>query len=60
MGISIRSESLAGNPLSGRDYVRTTTGADGRYRLVGMPTGAGNWLESVLTNIIGCIPLRRI
>ena len=41
-GISIRSERFAGNPISGRDHVRTTTGADGRYRLVGMPAGAGN------------------
>ena len=41
-GISIRSERFAGNTISGRDHVRTTTGADGRYRLVGMPTGAGN------------------
>ena len=39
-GISIRSERFAGNPISGRDHVRTTTGADGRYRLVGMPDGS--------------------
>ncbi len=41
-GISIRSERFAGNIFSGQDYVRTTTGADGRYRLVGMPAGSGN------------------
>ena len=41
-GVSIRSERFAGNAISGRDHVRTTTGADGRYRLVGMPAGAGN------------------
>ncbi len=41
-GISIRSARFAGNVISGRDHVRTTTGADGRFRLVGMPAGAGN------------------
>ena len=41
-GISIRSERFAGNIISGRDHVRTTSGPDGRYRLVGMPTGSGN------------------
>ena len=41
-GISIRSERFAGNVISGQDHVRTTTGADGRYRLVGMPAGSGN------------------
>ncbi len=41
-GVSIRSQRFAGNVISGRDHVRTTTGADGRYRLVGMPGGAGN------------------
>ncbi len=41
-GISIRSHRFAGNIISGRDHVRTTTGPDGRFRLVGMPGGAGN------------------
>jgi RNA polymerase sigma factor (sigma-70 family) len=41
-GVSIRSNRFAGNVISGRDHVRTTTGPDGRFRLVGMPVGAGN------------------
>jgi hypothetical protein len=41
-GVSIRSWRFAGSEVVGRDYVRTTTGADGRYRLVGMPPGRGN------------------
>jgi RNA polymerase sigma factor (sigma-70 family) len=41
-GVSIRSERFAGNEISGRDHVRTTTGPDGRYRLAGMPAGSGN------------------
>jgi hypothetical protein len=41
-GVSIRSDRFAGIEIMGRDHVRTTSGADGRYRLVGMPTGSGN------------------
>jgi RNA polymerase sigma factor (sigma-70 family) len=41
-GISIRSFRFAGSVISGSDHVRTTTGPDGRFRLVGMPGGAGN------------------
>ncbi len=41
-GVSIRSDRFAGIEISGRDHVRTTTGADGRYRLVGMPARSGN------------------
>jgi RNA polymerase sigma factor (sigma-70 family) len=41
-GVSIRSDRFAGIEISARDHVRTTTGADGRYRLVGMPPGTGN------------------
>jgi RNA polymerase sigma factor (sigma-70 family) len=41
-GVSIRSWGFAGSEVVGRDHVRTTTGADGRYRLVGMPPGSGN------------------
>jgi RNA polymerase sigma factor (sigma-70 family) len=45
-GISIRSESFAGSAVGNRDHVRTTTGPDGRYRLVGMPPGSGNWITA--------------
>jgi RNA polymerase sigma factor (sigma-70 family) len=41
-GVTIRSDRFAGNIVSGRDHVRATTDADGRYRLVGMPGGSGN------------------
>jgi RNA polymerase sigma factor (sigma-70 family) len=41
-GVSIRSHRFAGNEISGRDYLRTTTDSDGRFRLVGMPGGDGN------------------
>jgi RNA polymerase sigma factor (sigma-70 family) len=41
-GISIRSDRMAGSAISGGDYVRATSGADGRYRLLGMPSGDGN------------------
>ena len=39
-GISIRSDRFAGNVISGRDHVRTTTGADGRYPPGGDAAGA--------------------
>ena len=45
-GISIRSHRFAGSIISGRDHVRTTTGPDGRFRLVGMPGGAGNLITA--------------
>jgi hypothetical protein len=41
-GVSIRSDRVAGNIISGRDFVRATTDAEGRYRLLGMPGGVGN------------------
>jgi len=45
-GVSIRSARFAGNVIHGRDHVRTTTGPDGRFRLVGMPGGAGNLITA--------------
>jgi RNA polymerase sigma factor (sigma-70 family) len=41
-GVSIQSDRFAGNIISGMSYVWTTTDAQGRYRLVGMPGGSGN------------------
>ena len=41
-GIAIRSYKLANNPDRDVDIVRTTTDDQGRYRLTGMPKGAGN------------------
>jgi Carboxypeptidase regulatory-like domain/Sigma-70, region 4 len=37
---------LAGVSIRGREYVRATTGADGRYRLVGLPVGPGNMITA--------------
>jgi RNA polymerase sigma factor (sigma-70 family) len=45
-GISIRSDRFAGSAISGRDHVRATSSADGRYRLLGMPSGGGNVLTA--------------
>jgi hypothetical protein len=41
-GILICSDRFAGNEISGLSYLRAKTGADGRFRLVGMPSGPGN------------------
>jgi len=37
---------LAGVSIRGREYARATTGADGRYRLLGMPGGPGNMITA--------------
>jgi RNA polymerase sigma factor (sigma-70 family) len=49
-GITIASQRLANDPIGGNDMVRTTTDAQGRYRLVGMPKGEGNRIQVVPGN----------
>jgi hypothetical protein len=46
-GVTIQSEKLGHNPLHGRKIVQTITDVQGRYRLVGMPKGAGNKIKVV-------------
>jgi hypothetical protein len=46
-GVTIRSEKLAHNPLHGQHLVQSVTDAQGRYRLIGMPKGAGNKINVV-------------
>jgi RNA polymerase sigma factor (sigma-70 family) len=46
-GVTVRSQKLANNPLHGRHIVQTVTDNQGRYRLVGMPKGAGNKVQIV-------------
>jgi hypothetical protein len=46
-GVEIRSRALATRPHFLRDIVRTTTDAEGRYRLTGMPKGKGNRIAAV-------------
>jgi RNA polymerase sigma factor (sigma-70 family) len=46
-GVTVRSEKLAHNPYHGTHIVQTLTDAQGRYRLVGMPKGAGNKIQIV-------------
>ncbi|HMC65687.1 MAG TPA: hypothetical protein VKI65_12175, partial [Gemmataceae bacterium] len=41
-GVTIQSHKMANNPFHGVDIVQTTTDAQGRYRLTGMPKGGGN------------------
>jgi RNA polymerase sigma factor (sigma-70 family) len=41
-GAVVTSWSIAGENFNGRDFIRTTTDKEGRYRLVGMPRGEGN------------------
>lgn len=41
-GVVIRSESIATRPMFGTEFLETTTDAQGRYRLSGMPKGQGN------------------
>jgi len=46
-GITIRSYMLANRPMHIVDIVQTTTDAEGRYRLTGMPKGKGNRIMAV-------------
>ena len=46
-GVTVRSEKLAHNPLHGSHIVQTVTDAHGRYRLTGLPKGAGNQIRIV-------------
>jgi protocatechuate 3,4-dioxygenase beta subunit len=46
-GITIRSHTLATRPKYLVDIVRTTTDAEGHYRLTGMPKGKGNRIMAV-------------
>ena len=46
-GVTIRSYKLANNPDRDAEIVQTTTDNEGRYRLTGMPKGAGNQIMLV-------------
>ena len=46
-GVSVESDKLADNPFSQNRVLKTTTDAEGRYRLVGMPKGKDNRLMVV-------------
>ena len=49
-GITITSQKLANELIGGNEMVRTTTDAQGHYRLVGMPKGEGNQIKIVPGN----------
>jgi hypothetical protein len=44
-GALVTSWGFAGENFQGRDFIRTTTDKEGRYRLVGMPRGEGNIIQ---------------
>jgi hypothetical protein len=46
-GVTVESNQLANDPVPGRNIVHTTTDAKGRYRLTGLPKGAGNKIRLV-------------
>ncbi len=46
-GVTIESNKLANDPVPGRNIVQTTTDAEGRYRLTGLPKGEGNKIRLV-------------
>jgi beta-lactamase regulating signal transducer with metallopeptidase domain len=46
-GVSVESDKLADNPFSQNRVLKTTTDAEGRYRLIGMPKGKDNRLMVV-------------
>jgi len=43
-GVGVESYKLVGYPMSNHRVLKTTTDARGRFRLIGMPKGAGNKL----------------
>lgn len=46
-GVSVESYTLAGYPFANARKLKTTTDAEGRYRLVGMPSGKGNSILAI-------------
>jgi 5-hydroxyisourate hydrolase-like protein (transthyretin family) len=46
-GVTIESNQLANDPVPGRNISQTTTDAEGRYRLTGLPKGEGNKVRLV-------------
>jgi RNA polymerase sigma factor (sigma-70 family) len=46
-GLTVESHTLANNPVPGNNLVRTTTDAQGRYTLTGLPKGEGNSIQFV-------------
>jgi RNA polymerase sigma factor (sigma-70 family) len=46
-GVTVQSDKLANNRLHGWDIIRTTTDAQGRYHLTGMPKGKGNIIKVI-------------
>ena len=46
-GVQLVSDHFAGAVMSGITVLKTTTDAQGRFRLVGMPKGAGNKVTAV-------------
>ncbi len=53
-GVEIESDHLAGSNFFPQNVVRAKTDADGRYRLVGLPQGAGPHLADF--NVIQLLP----
>jgi RNA polymerase sigma factor (sigma-70 family) len=46
-GFTVQSEKLAHSPYHGTHITQTVTDAEGRYRLTGLPKGAGNKINVV-------------
>jgi RNA polymerase sigma factor (sigma-70 family) len=46
-GVTVESNQLANDPIPGRNIIQTTTDAQGRYRLTGLPKGEGNKIRLV-------------
>ena len=46
-GVTIESNKLANDPVAGRNIAQTTTDAEGRYWLTGLPKGKGNQIRPV-------------
>lgn len=58
-GVTIKSQHRHGHAISGwgQDFVRTTTGAEGRYRLEGMPIGEENRIAAIAPSDQAYLPM---
>src|SRR5262249_55469746 len=59
-GVTVQCSRVAGALVSSSDFLRTTTDKGGRYRLVGLPKGAGNEIAAQTHDLPYLSAVRRV